>query len=101
MILNRLQPHTTIIYCLDSKKFQIKTIKARTLLTSKRFDLFAKLYYIVNQRENREKALEVYTKHIKTFNPDLKEPGRSDKNTINDFINSFETLINEFEKKRF
>jgi len=101
MILNRLQPHTTIIYGLDSKKFQIKTIKARTLLTSKRFDLFAKLYYIVNQRENREKALEVYTKHIKTFNPDLKEPGRSDKNTINDFINSFETLINEFEKKDF
>lgn len=101
MILEKLQPHTIKIYRLDNKKFQIKTVKAKSLLTSKRFDLFAKLYYIANRNNNSDKAIEVYAEHIKTFNPDLKEPGRTDKNSIKDFINVFDFLITEFNNTDF
>lgn len=101
MVFQKLQQHTIDIYNLSSKKYQIKTVKARTLLTSNRFDLFAKLYYIANRIENYDKAIKVYKEHIKTFNPDLKEPGRTDKNTVEDFIKVFDNLISEFNETEF
>ena len=98
MILEKLQPHTIKIYNLADKKFQLKVVKARSLLTPKRFDLFAKLYYITYRNEY---AIKVYKEHIKTFNPDLKEPGRTDKNSSEDFIKAFDILISEFNNTEF
>lgn len=101
MDFTKIQSHTISIYDLNSKKYQLRRVNARSLLTPKRFDLFAKLYYIVNRNADKYNAINVYVEHIKTFNPDLKEPGRTDKNTINDFIDVFNRLILDFETKEF
>ena len=90
-MLQRIQEHTVKIYNLNNQSYQIETVKARTLLSPYRFDLYAKLYYIKHRKERPEKALEVYNQHIKTFNPDWKEPGREDKISQKDFIDYLHT----------
>ena len=42
-VLERLQPHTVSIYHLANHEYEIQKVKARTLLTLDRFDIFAKL----------------------------------------------------------
>lgn len=101
MIRHKIQQHTNNIYNLSNKKYSIKVVNARTLLKPSRFDLFAKLFYIVNKKVDYQKALEVYSAHIKAFNPDFKEPGRTDKNSISDFVNTFDDLILQFSKSEF
>ena len=101
-ILVRLQPHTVNIYHLAEHSCTLYTVKARTLLTLDRFDLFAKLYYI-EQREagNLIEARDVYDRHIIAFNPNGKEPGREDKNSVEDFVSAFDVLIDRFRKEEF
>ena len=100
-MLQRIQEHTVKIYNLNNQSYQIETVKARTLLSPYRFDLYAKLYYIKHRKERPEKALEVYNQHIKTFNPDWKEPGREDKIGQKDFIDTFDQLIDYFQINDF
>lgn len=100
-MLSLIQEHTRLIYHLDDKNFNIRTIKARELLIGERFDIFAKLFYIRYKETNKAKALEVYTKHIKAFNPDGKEPGREDKLSIADFTTVFDDLISYFKDNEF
>lgn len=95
------QEHTTKIYDLRNHEPTISKIKARDLLTPRRFDLFAKLYYIKHFNANKQLAVNVYTEHIKAFNPDEREPGRDDKNTIEDFITAFNQLIDHFGSNDF
>lgn len=101
-ILNRLQPHTISIYSLADQNCIVEKVKARSLLTLDRFDLFAKLYYI-QQREDGKltEAREVYDKHIVAFNPDRKEPGREDKSSVEDFVSAFDSLIEQFRTEGF
>lgn len=100
--LSKLQPHTIHIYGLDSiEDYSILKIKARELLNYKRFDLFAKLYYIHNRHNNFEDAKNVYVQHIISFNPDLKEPGRDDKIGIDSFIDTFNDMIDAFKETDF
>ena len=97
LFLDKLQPHTIRIYGLDKENDYIIThINARELLSFNRFDLFAKLYYIDKRVCDIVNAKMVYSSHIKAFNPDGKEPGRSDKNNVEDFLASFEDLIKQF-----
>ena len=98
MILDKLQQHTIDIYNLANKSYEVKSVNARTLLTSARFDLFAKIYYIANKENNNTSAKEIYAEHIQAFNPDLKEPGRNDKNGIEDFINAFDNIGNNIAR---
>ncbi len=100
-MLSLIQKHTVEIYQLARKECQIKRVKARSLLSPKRFDLFAKLFYIANASRNRDVAIRVYTEHIKAFNPDGKEPGREDKHNTEDFICAFNKLIEEFKTSEF
>ena len=65
------------------------------LLVGSRFDLFAKLYYIRHRQTDNVMAREVTTNTFKAFNPDLKEPGREDKNGYDDFIDAFDALIDD------
>lgn len=99
--LSRLQKHTIEAYSLEQQPFIEQRIKARALLSQDRFDLYAKLFYIKNRETNRDLAIKVYTEHILAFNPDGKEPGRSDKDGINDFIQVFDELIGEFKENDF
>lgn len=95
------QQHTVDIYGLMDKSFIIQRVPARSLLHVSRFDLFAKLFYISNRETNPEIAREVYSNHIQAFNPDGKEPGRTDKNGVGDFIMAFDKLIDHFKDNDF
>ena len=100
-MLQLVQEHTIEIYNLAQKEYTIEVVNARELLHVSRFDLFAKLYYARNRESNYDDALTVYKQHILAFNPDLKEPGREDKNSIDDFVNTFDELLYQFKKQEF
>ena len=100
-IIQRLQSHTVSIYHLTDDMVEEEIVDVRSLLNPTRFDLFAKLYYIRNRKENPTEAERIYKEHIKAFNPDLKEPGRDDKNGLDDFVSSFNQLIDQFETQDF
>jgi hypothetical protein len=95
------QEHTVHLFDLRHHAFEIKTVRARTLLNVHRFDLFAKLFYARKREENRSLALEVYLKHIKAFNPDGREPGRDDKTSFDDFVATYDKLLDYFENNEF
>ena len=99
-MLSLIQQHTRKIYNLDNEHYVSQVVPARELLVSQRFDLFAKLFYIKNRVQNKNDAVKIYTEHIKAFN-NGKEPGREDKNDYNDFIITFNDLIDCFEKEDF
>lgn len=101
MDYNLLQQHTVNIYQLRNHDCEIRRVEARSLLKPQRFDLFAKLYYIKNFSTRNEEALRVYSEHIKAFNPDEREPGRNDKNGIQNFVSVFDSLINLFKNADF
>ena len=96
-----LQEHTIDIYQLRNHECRLEKVPARSLLNPKRFDLFAKLYYIDNVSTNRDDALRVYGEHIKTFNPDGREPGREDKQGVDDFVAVFDQIITHFKDHDF
>lgn len=101
MVYDKIQKHTIDIYDLENKEYEVLEVPARSLLVGQRFDLFAKLFYIKYRKTDYELALNVYNSHIKAFNPDLKEPGREDKNGYDDFVKTFDALIDEFETNEF
>lgn len=96
-----IQPHTVRIYGLDKLEGVVETIPAKFLLHPLRLDLYAKLFYIRYRKERPDVAEKVYIDHIKAFNPDGKEPGRDDKNGFEDFLNSFDALIDCFNQNNF
>lgn len=96
-----LQPHTVKIYDLKGKECRVETVPARSLLHPLRFDLFAKLFYISNRVQDPFIARKVYIKHIMTFNPDGREPGRKDKDSLEKFIIVFNQLIDHFANEEF
>ena len=100
-MLGLLQEHTVKIYDLKTQRFTRGKMKARSLLAANRFDFYAKLFYIRNRTHNPALAQKVYIEHILAFNPDGKEPGREDKNGVDDFLQVFDELIDHFEKNEF
>lgn len=63
------------------------------LLSKYRFDIFVKYYYVKSYIENYDfsEATKIYLSHIKAFNNFYEPDGR--KNSSNDFIKSFNYLI--------
>ena len=96
-----LQQHTVKIYHLENRRCVLKRMPARSLLVPQRFDLFAKLFYIGHVDEDPSSALKVYKEHIKAFNPDEKEPGRVEKNSVEDFVAAFNAIIADFRYRDF
>ncbi len=94
--LRLLQRHTVEIYALQGRPYSVERVPARQLLSVLRFDLFAKLYYIRRRSADPDEAMAVYSGHIRAFNPDLHEPGRSDKTTLEAFVSTFNELIDAF-----
>jgi hypothetical protein len=101
MDFSLLQEHTIRLYDLENHSYAIQKVKARSLLSVHRFDLFAKLYYAHYRKEEPELAKEVYLKHIKAFNPDGREPGRSDKVSFDDFVIVYDELLDHFSNHEF
>ena len=98
---NLLQRHTVEIYNLDKQDGVLETVEARSLLSPKRFDLFAKLFYLKYKETEPEIARKLYLKHIKAFNPDGKEPGRDDKSSWEDFLKFFDNLTDNLRNHGF
>lgn len=96
-----LQPHTVKLYGLEDHPGFLDTVNARNLLVPQRFDLFAKLFYIEFRQTKPEQARIVYLEHIKTFNPDGKEPGCSTKKSLDDFLFCFDRLIKDIGDNGF
>lgn len=96
-----LQPHTVKLYGLEDHPGIIDIVNARRLLVPQRFDLFAKLFYIEFRQTKPEQARNVYLKHIKTFNPDGKEPGSSTKERFDVFLSCFDLLIKDIGDNGF
>lgn len=101
MMLDLIQPHTIQIYDLANRSYVRERVKARSLLSVTRFDLFAKLYYARLREAEPEKALDMYVQHIKAFNPDLREPGRDDKVTLESFVSTYNHLLDYFKDNDF
>ena len=75
------------------EKINIYRTNAINLLSKYRFDIFAKYYYVKSYIEhtNVTEAQEIYLSHIKAFNNFSEPDGR--KNSKNDFMKSFNSLI--------
>lgn len=101
MDFSLLQPHTVNLYDLTNKTYTIERVKAKSLLSPLRFDLFAKLYYAKHRDDDPTKARHIYIEHIKAFNPDGREPGRDDKISFEDFIRIFDSLLDYFKENNF
>ena len=101
MDFSLLQPHTVTLYHLKEKSYSVENVKARTLLSPLRFDLYGKLYYAKHRHDDPTQARRVYIEHIKAFNPDGREPGRDDKTSFEDFISTFDSLLDYFKDNEF
>lgn len=67
------------------------------LLSKYRFDIFVKYYYVKSYIENKNvtEAKEIYLSHIQAFNNFYEPDGR--KNSPNEFIEKFNTLIDNIK----
>lgn len=84
--------------------YEMEKIDANQLITKDRIDLVAKLKYI----EYREKGYdltfikELYTAHIEAFSHGtFIEPGNDDKNSIDKYFETFDSLIDDIKNRGF
>ena len=88
----------------ETAKWEEYDIDACELLSYQRFDLFANLIYIraYNMQAGLEWAKSVYKARTSAITGyKLSEPGNENKNNFNDFVNTFNHLIDTFEKTDF
>lgn len=87
------------IYNLVPHRDKIDVYKTNpiNLLSKYRFDIFVKYYYVKSYIENKNvtEAKEIYLSHIKAFNNFYEPDGR--KNSPKDFIEEFNTLIDNIK----
>lgn len=92
-------------YHIDSNTlFSVETIPSSDLIVPQRLDVLIKLYYVEAKVKgyNMEFAKELYTKHISSITRFTNsENGQDDKNNINDFITTFDKLIDSFQRDGF
>lgn len=87
------------IYNLIPHRDKINVYKTNpiNLLSKYRFDIFVKYYYVKSYIENKNvtEAKEIYLSHIQAFNNFYEPDGR--KNSPKDFIEKFNTLIDNIK----
>lgn len=89
-------------YNLAGRQGQIITLPARELLTHKRFDLFAKLWYIRHRKDRPALAKRVYCESLRSIVPHGKEWGKEkEKNSFSTHIKVFDKLIDSFSQSGF
>ena len=88
----------------ETAKWEDYDIDARELLSYQRFDLFANLIYIraYHKQAGLEWAKKVYKARTSAITGyKLSEPGNENKNNFNDFVTTFNHLIDTFEETDF
>jgi hypothetical protein len=81
-------------------EYTLFDIDAKELITANRIDLVVKYYYIECREKNNnfEFAKELYIKHIEAFSDGtFSEQGNSNKNSIEKYLQVFNSLIDDFK----
>ena len=87
---------------LKLNDFEVKTIAASNLLTSKRFDLAFKLLYLEMKDSDVEFSKEFYQIHIGALSLGrFAEPGNEAKNSIEKFIREFNKTFENIKLNGF
>ena len=87
---------------LRDDEFEVIKINARQLLTWNRLDLAFKLYFLDSNDKNNELALLVYKQDIRAQTLDsFKEYGNNEKISFEKFLEVFDELKIDFEKRGF
>ncbi len=93
------------MYKLDKEKFiKEKEISARDLIVSERIDLVAKIKYIesIENKYNTNFFTNLYKESINCFSDGTyKEPGNKSKCNFNEYIDTFDNLIDDIKKNGF
>lgn len=87
---------------LDKRdKYFVYSCRANKLLSSYRYDIYIKYFYVKNYIENNNYDLfkDIYLSSIKCFNNYLEPDGS--KKSKSDFINNFNNLIDSIKNKGF
>jgi len=99
-LLQLIEPHFEKDLVQDS--YEIKTIKAKSLLTHTRFDLAFKLLYLEMMDRDIRFAKEIYIEHIRAFSlGKFTEPGNEEKNSIDRFIEEFHKTFKDIKINGF
>ena len=103
MTLDKLiHPVWIKMYGLDQLEGEVISLPARQLLTPKRFDLFAKLFYIRHRKDRPCLARRVYLESLRSIIPSGKEFGKEEeKNSFKVHISVFDKLIDSFQSGDF
>jgi len=87
---------------LVNKMYTSKTIEARELLTSTRFDVAFKLLYLEIKSKNIEFAKEIYKEHIRAFSlGKFTEYGNKEKDSIRVFFKEFDDTFENINLNGF
>ncbi len=87
------------IFTLLPRKNKVRIFETRpiNLISKYRYDVFIKYYYVQAYITNKNYILakKIYLNHINSFNHFMEPDGK--KNTADDFINSFNKLIDDIK----
>ena len=87
---------------LKNDNYEIKTIKANSLLTNTRLDIAFKLLYLEMLDKDVSFAQEIYEEHIRAFSlGKFTEPGNEEKNSINKFLEEFKKTFEDIQINGF
>lgn len=99
-LLQLIEPHFEKDLAQDS--YEVKTIKAKSLLTHTRFDLVFKLLCLEMMGREVKFAKEIYKEHIRAFSlGKFTEPGNEDKNSLERFIEEFYNTFEDIKANGF
>ncbi len=99
-LLKLIEPHFEKDLVQDS--YEIKTLKAKKLLTHTRFDLAFKLLYLEMMDKDVRFAKEIYKDHIRAFSlGKFTEPGNEEKNSIDRFLEEFHNTFEDIKLNGF
>ncbi len=87
---------------LKKDSYTIETISPLSLFTHNRIDLAIKLLYLVNRRYKDTFSRRIYEEHVRSIsNGSFKEPGNDQKNSLDSFLDTFETVYSSISRGGF
>tara|TARA_B100000900_G_scaffold279812_1_gene239368 strand:- start:1225 stop:2679 length:1455 start_codon:yes stop_codon:yes gene_type:complete len=99
-LIKLLEPHFEKYLVEDS--YEVKTIKAKKLLTCTRFDIAFKLLYLEMLGRNVLFAKDFYKEQIRAFSLGrFTEPGNEEKNSIEKFFEEFDKTFEDINTNGF
>lgn len=88
----------------EQSEREIIEVNPRSLINHRRIDIIVKYYYIKAREtgEDLEFAKELYMKHIEAFTDGtFQEHGNIRKNTIEQYMNTFNVMIDHFKEEGY